>query len=527
VSRLTLLVILVVWMSWSKKAFGPGDPSDLSPRLALAIFFGVYAALVIALRSWATLAARRSSRGILGSIFRFQWALHLARFFIPVWLGVGVYLLKWGPAVEFLLHRFYTWPSADLHVESTQALLGTLPALLAWMGLWWAAFPVDQANREQTVLENLNDDLPVHSPPTFRQTFSANLRLQVMFTLAPVFGLLVLRDLAVGALGLAGVTNSNGIDYWVMAPATIAMFIFAPELLRRTLQTEKLPASPLRTRLEQMCRKVGLKYRDILLWRTGDTMGNAAVMGMIPRVRYVLLSDLLLETMTDEQIEAVFAHELGHVVHKHLLWFGAYAVLTMLFMYGPGDYLLDYVRTWYTHHWSKDRWEDIEGLIAATVSFGSFALAFGYLSPKFERQADVYAARTMEVQKPLPLAVGAQNTPVLAYAHASYVGEHGAALVASALNRVAAINHIPVSARNWSHGSIATRVRAILDMSGHPNHTRRFDRFMTLLYTGLVTLVIGFGIWAVLAPGPSNRPAGPAITPTRALAPTPAASVGR
>jgi STE24 endopeptidase len=382
------------------------------------------------------------------------------------------------------------------------------------MGLWWAAFPVDRANREQTVLENLNDDLPVHAPPTFPQTFSANVRLQVMFTLAPVFGLLVLRDVAVSALGLAGITNSNGIDYWVMAPATIAMFIFAPELLRRTLQTEKLPASPLRTRLEQMCKNVGLKYRDILLWRTGDTMGNAAVMGMIPRVRYVLLSDLLLETMTDEQIEAVFAHELGHVVHKHLLWFGAYAILTMLFMYGPGDYLLDYVRTWYIHHWPKDGWEEIEGLIAATVSFGSFALAFGYLSPKFERQADVYAARTMQ-------------PPADARSSRSYVGEQGAAIVASALNRVAAINHIPVSARNWSHGSIATRVRALLDMSGHPDHTRRFDRFMTMLYAGLISLVIGFGVWGFVAPGPSNRPAGPAIAPTRALAPAPAAGVGR
>jgi hypothetical protein len=186
----------------------------------------------------------------------------------------------------------------------------------------------------------------------------------------------------------------------------------------------------------------------------------------------------------------------------------------MLFMYGPGDYLLDYVRTWYTRHWSQSGWEDIEGLIAATVSFGSFALAFGYLSPKFERQADVYAARTMQ---PLTEALSPR----------SYVGEQGAAIVASALNRVAAINHIPVSARNWSHGSIATRVRALLDMSSHPDRTRRFDRFMTVLYAGLVTLVIGFGIWGVVAPGPSNRPAGPAIAPTRALAPTPAAGVGR
>ena len=41
----------------------------------------------------------------------------------------------------------------------------------------------------------------------------------------------------------------------------------------------------------------------------------------LPHVRYILLSDLLLERMDDEQIEAVFAHEVGHVVHRHMAWY--------------------------------------------------------------------------------------------------------------------------------------------------------------------------------------------------------------
>ena len=70
-----------------------------------------------------------------------------------------------------------------------------------------------------------------------------------------------------------------------------------------------------------LCRRVGMRYRDILLWRTQNNMGNAAVMGLVPQVRYILLSDLLLETMTESQIEAVFAHELGHIVHRHMAWY--------------------------------------------------------------------------------------------------------------------------------------------------------------------------------------------------------------
>ena len=73
-----------------------------------------------------------------------------------------------------------------------------------------------------------------------------------------------------------------------------------------------------------------MRYRDILLWKTEYNMGNAAVMGFVPRLRYILMSDLLLETMTDEQIEAVFAHELGHVVHRHMSWYVVFMVVLVL-----------------------------------------------------------------------------------------------------------------------------------------------------------------------------------------------------
>ena len=76
---------------------------------------------------------------------------------------------------------------------------------------------------------------------------------------------------------------------------------------------------------------------EILLWQTNNNMGNAAVMGVVPQVRYILLSDLLLQTMTDRQIEAVFAHEAGHVVHRHIAWYGVFVVITMIVMMMLGE----------------------------------------------------------------------------------------------------------------------------------------------------------------------------------------------
>lgn len=506
-ARLTLLAILVVWMSWSNQPLAAAMPQVW----AVAMFFGVFGFLVLGFRAWAVLAARRSGTGYARGLFRVQRAMHFGRLFIPVWLGVGTYLLDWGLLVRLTCSGIYAWPHPQLHVDFPQLMLGTLPAILAWVGLWWADFPIELALREQSTLANLEDDLPVHRPPTFSQIFGSNFRSQILFTLAPVLALWVLRDMVIaGAAGLH-IRQTHGFEDIIMIPATILVLLFAPELLRRTLHTERLPDSPLRQRLEEMCRGVGLKYRDILLWRTGDTMGNAAVMGMLPRVRYVLLTDLLLETMTDEQIEAVFAHELGHVVHKHLMWFAAFFALTIAFMGGPGQFGLDHLHAWYISHWSAGSWDQIEGLLDGAISFGAFVLAFGYLSPKFERQADVYAARS----------VHRENVD-----EKSFVTERGAALIASALNRVAAINHIPVSARNWSHGSIATRVRAVCEMSGDPSRTRRFDRFMNRHYVGLIALILTFGVWTCLSMR-SSVSTNPDANNARVVTPSPAAGVGR
>ena len=242
-ARLALLAILMVWMSWSK-GLGTGNPTDLTPATALAIFYGGYALLIFGLRLCGAMATRRAIEGSPRALHRFHQAMNFARLIVPAWLGVGIYCLNWGLIVQSVVPGLYRWPSATMHLECPQVLLGTLPAMLAWVGLWWAQFPAERLLREQSMLVNLNDDLPVHAPPTFWDTISANFRLQILFTLLPVFLILLLRDSSVIALALANVRDARGIENWVMGPATLAVFLFAPELLRRALRTERLADSP-------------------------------------------------------------------------------------------------------------------------------------------------------------------------------------------------------------------------------------------------------------------------------------------
>jgi hypothetical protein len=77
-------------------------------------------------------------------------------------------------------------------------------------------------------------------------------------------------------------------------------------------------------------------------------------------------------------------------------------------------------------------------------------------------------------------------------------GAYGATLFASALERVAVVNNIPIASRSWCHGSIAKRMAYLRHLSNDPGHTHRFDRVMRRLYWGLILALLVTGTWTVL-----------------------------
>lgn len=505
-SRFLLLIILVLWMARTREV----PVAALDQATATALFLGGFALVVLLMGVWSRVLARHvTGENLHRSVRRFTRAMYVARMLIPAWFGVGLFALGWPATVDALLGGIDRWP-----IELPGAILGTLPALAAWVGLWWAQYPADRALREQSVLVHLDEDLPIHSPPSFRNYISSNLRLQMLFTLVPIGIILAVRDIATMVLWKSGLAPAAGtesavqlsshVEASVSLGALALVFILAPEILRRVLKTQPLPQSALRNRLESMCRRSGLKYRDILLWHTENNMGNAAVMGIVPQVRYILLSDLLLETMTDQQIEAVFAHEVGHVVHRHMAWYAVFLVIILAGLLGPGRWIEDQLgRTI-----SQSSLSSMLNLLTVVAGCGGFFLLFGCLSRWFERQADVYAARTMQHYEHSRSGFPATSEPA-----PSHVGPYGAELFASALRRVAVINNIPLEdarpwrrgvvshfgsvidsvveqANNWFHGSIPRRMAYLRALSVDPARTGRFDRRMSWLNAGLVVVLL-------------------------------------
>jgi len=519
VSLLYLLLIFVVWLGGPSLMVEP----RVSAGVSAGVFAGGYAALVLGVAAWSRALARGMERGRLHrSVERFNRMLSLARLAVPVWLAVAIFTpLGYG---RLVLEGMSSWAVVRFsHGGQTMAvglalpafIAGTLPSLLTWVGLWWAQYPADRAMREQSVMDQLALSLPVRSAPALGQYLAINVRLQLLFALVPLLLMLLLRDGAVMAMRVSGLYpwRASAVEDWLLLPAAAPVLLLGPEILRRIWHTEPLPPSPLRRRLERMCRRYRLGYRDILLWHTQFMTGNAAVMGLVGPLRYILLSDLLLETLTDEQIEAVFAHEMGHVVHRHMAWYALFFILV-----GLAAAALDAAAALVVKPATLSGLAGLADMDAAVLartvregvvvlSMGAMAVGgFGFIGRLFERQADVFAARTMggsgnafdegDAPEAADGAAGRDSARVT-WGH---VGQEGAMAFISALNRVAAINNIPMRGRSWPHGSIASRMEYLMHLAADPEATEEFDRGMRRLYWGLLAATVVCAAAAIALP---------------------------
>ena len=254
--------------------------------------------MIITLGLWSRLLARRVGSSTLRQSLRyFNRVMFGAQIFVPVWFATGVFGLDWGDVVHRLIGPLRDWP-----VQLPGAVIGTIPALLAWMGLWWSQYPADRALREQNLLSRLDQDLAVYTSPPFKHYARQNFRLQILFSAIPILMILALHDLAMIVLWKGFKLNIQGsaIEGIVTLSSAITVFVVVPVILYRILGARSLPQSALRGRMEAMCRQHNLTFRDILLWPTHNRVANALVMGVAPRFRYVLLSDLLSRLLSKD-----------------------------------------------------------------------------------------------------------------------------------------------------------------------------------------------------------------------------------
>src|SRR5581483_8403636 len=98
--------------------------------------------------------------------------------------------------------------------------------------------------------------------------------------------------------------------------AQIAPVVFLPIFYK----FEPLENENLKERLMRLGERAGTRVRGVYEWKLSEKSkkANAALTGL-GSTRRIILADTLLQNYSDDEIEAVLAHELGHHVHRHIL----------------------------------------------------------------------------------------------------------------------------------------------------------------------------------------------------------------
>jgi STE24 endopeptidase len=83
---------------------------------------------------------------------------------------------------------------------------------------------------------------------------------------------------------------------------------------------EPLENEELKRRLIVLSERAGTRVRGVYKWHLSEKSkkANAALTGL-GATRRIILADTLLDNYSDDEIEAVLAHELGHHVYRHIL----------------------------------------------------------------------------------------------------------------------------------------------------------------------------------------------------------------
>ena len=312
VITLSLFLILIVHDAFpgadSPFPLVQGLSSTSTALLAICPFFAFWAAThLVVRRSGRALDRTGRHRPLRTAIL----ALTIARVSTLLLFAIAVLGADWLGVIRNAIGDVVL-------LDEALALLLPLATLAL---LWWSYYPIERRLREAAILTSLDRDHPVPGLPTRWQYVADQVRLHLLLVIVPLFALTLWWESFDRVMHWADSRTMLPERAWVSPIITaahyagiLAIVALMPLLLVRVWSTVRLGHGPLRERLESLCRNNAVRVRDLLVWRTHNAMVNGALVGVVPPFRYILLTDALLASLPLSHIEAVMAHEVGHVL---------------------------------------------------------------------------------------------------------------------------------------------------------------------------------------------------------------------
>jgi STE24 endopeptidase len=390
---------------------------------------------------------------------------------------IALYYLGWGHVLQAFMDKWTPW-----WFRSKDNLpgfhLGLLIPLFAGLLLSWERF--FQVEKTAYTL--------VHDADCYMSRWAyllLHVRRHFIFVMLAIMVTFLLQMVPVF---VGGGDEQEPLLMGLSLGIMVAFLLALPIFLRLFWGLKPLPPGPLRDRLIDTARRLGFRYSNVLVWDTRNLVANAMVTGFVPWIRYIVLTDRLINDLDPDEIEAVFGHEIGHIKHHHLPFYLAF-ILTSFILLGAlwgwaGNlFTIDQIVACLEHFSIGDR-EEIEETLPVISKFVKLALVaaytlvlFSFISRRCERQADLFGAKTVSTD--------------------AFI---------SALEKVADINGIGRTRFSWLHPSIAQRVDFLREMRGHPARALRFHisvlAMQLALFGILGWLLLNFDlldIWKMLA----------------------------
>ncbi|MGC8540604.1 MAG: M48 family metalloprotease [Phycisphaerae bacterium] len=478
-----LQVIILLLMVAAFNAAPQRPPIHLSPFMVVLLVILAHGLLLI--RGWRRFASvdqqlgngRISTFDAAGAI---QKTLRRLTAFNIMLLAADLWLFGFGYLVK------YHWNTH--HIPMLSSVIWLIAPVATWLMIWYLEYPLEVRIHNVAELGQADEDLPTHALPSRMQYVDMQFRHGMSLLVVLLgFDLLTIPFTAL----LERLNLGNWSEIASLLPAMI-LFLILPAIIVRYWRTTRLPSGPLRTRLEDLSRRKKVGFMDIRIWNTYYRIPNAAILGLLPWCRYFLLTDLLLERLEPQQVEAVFAHEVGHGYHRHIWWY--------LLTFTAADLLGTGISLWAGNYWS------LSDNTAMLLNFSIVALllVFGFsrVSRLCEHQADWFAARHIAdrvgatVQVPvasaaeyLPLedtVIDPLRTDEPAMITQETPSQAGARIFSESLTMLVGIANRPRDRAGWMHPSTQNRVALLAALAESPDRQKQFARRIWLMRLGIL-----------------------------------------
>ncbi len=493
-----VLIAACLPVEWPQPPFAPAREAAFGLTVgAVAIVL----ALAGALRTWVVRTLRRdpSRRYEVARSYN-KWRRFL--FFVNIGtVTTCVLAFGWGWLAQRELLVFWN-KSAQLAPFAELAV--PLPYFVILIGCWLIYYDAERALHRVLHL----GDRPFWPRSAY---LLHNVRQFALMVMLPV-ALIVTQQ----TLNRYAPETTRTVVYKVASLAVVpCMILFMPLVMKPLLGLKSMPPGPTRDRFEALAKRLDFRCADFLVWNTHGASINAFITGLLPRVRYVVFTDRILEDLPADELDAVFGHEVGHAKHGHIWLYAGFLTLSLSVLAALVLFLTKYIDSATSEDMLRLRmWlEGFKSWLAlppvALVTAYLFVV-FGALSRRCERQADLFGCKTMSCAD--PVCTGHDEKTVYPPG-GSCLCPTGIRTFAHALDRVRELNGMEHESggralrrvlravwgwlRAWQHGPMSQRIAYLLGLTDRladePRFQRRLFAFKCVLMLSLLVALVALG----------------------------------